>query len=391
MNIANIQAYLQEHDIDGWLMIDFHGYNFVAVEMLKPSGMVTRKTAYFIPAEGEPTALLHAIEKAKYKHLPGKHIIFSAYKLYEESLEQMLEGCNTIAMEYAPMGRLPYIGLIDAGTIELIKSFGKEIVSSADLVANFQARLSPEQIATHRIAAHNIIQIKEKAFAFISESLKADKKITEYDVVQYIRKLFYEYDMESEDGPNCSVDSNAGDPHYEPTKEQSTIIAKGQIILIDLWAKLKHPDGVFADITWMGYAGKRDEIPQKYLDIFATLSQARDTAVDYLRTHIDSQPVFGSQVDDAVRKVIEKAGYGKYFTHRTGHSITSQIHGTGPNIDNLETEDSRKLQPGHLFSIEPGIYMDDCGFRTEIDVYIGHEGVEVHTLPYQTELLALLD
>ena len=294
-------------------------------------------------------------------------------------------------MEYARHGRLPYIGLVDAGTIELIRSFGKEIVSSADLVANFQARLTPEQIATHRMAAHNIIQIKERAFDFISESLKSDTKITEFDVVQYIRKLFFEYDMESEDGPNCSVDAHAGDPHYEPTKENSAVIAKGQIILIDLWAKLKHSDGVFADITWMGYAGKRDEIPQKYVEIFQVLSDARDTAVDYLRTHIGSQPVYGSQVDDAVRKVIEKAGYGKYFTHRTGHSITDQIHGTGPNIDNLETEDTRKLQHGHLFSIEPGIYMDDCGFRTEIDVYIGHDGVEVHTLPYQTEILALLD
>lgn len=391
MNIEEIQAYLQEHELDGWLMADFHGFNSIAVAMLKPSGMVTRKTFYFIPSQGEPTALLHAIEKAKYSHLPGKHIIFSSYKLFESELQKVLEGSKKIAMEYSPMGRLPYIGIVDAGTIELVRSFDKEIVSSANLVANFQARLSPEQIATHRIAAKNIIEIKEKAFEYIAESLKSGNAITEFDVVSFIQEKFTEYDMESEDGPNCSVDSNAGNPHYEPTKENSSLIKKGQIILIDLWAKLKHPDGVYADITWMAYAGTRDEIPQKYVEIFAVLSKARDTAIEYIRKHIDSQPVYGAQVDDAVRDVIVKAGYGKYFTHRTGHSITNHVHGTGPNIDNLETEDTRKLQQGHLFSIEPGIYMEDCGFRTEIDAYIGRDGVEVHTVPYQTELLALLD
>ena len=391
MNISAIQAYLQEHDLDGWLMADFHGFNTIAMAMLKLSGMVTRRSFYFIPSSGEPTALIHAIEQDKFEKLPGKKVTFSSYKLLESSLKEILIESKKIAMEYSPMGRLPYIGIVDGGTIELVRSFGKEIVTSANLVANFQARLSPEQIATHRIAAHNLIEIKEKAFTFIAESLKADKTISEFDVVKFILDKFEEYDMETEDDPICAIDGNAGNPHYEPTKENSVTIQKGQVILIDLWAKLKHSDGIYADIAWVGYTGTKDEIPQKYVDIFSVLIEARNTAVDYIRTHIDSQPVYGSQVDDAARKVVEKAGYGKYFTHRTGHSITNHVHGSGPNIDNLETEDSRKLQHGHLFSIEPGIYMDDCGFRTEIDVYIGHDGAEIHTLPLQTELLALVD
>ncbi len=391
MDIANIQAYMQEHKIDGWLMADFHGYNLIAVAMLKPSGMVTRKTFYFIPAQGEPTALIHAIEKDKYKHLPGKHIFFSSYKLFEGELEKVLDDAKKIAMEYAPMGRLPYIGLVDAGTIEMIRSFGKEVVTSANLVANFQARLTPAQIEAHKIAAKNVISIKEQAFTYIADSLKANETINEFDVVKFILGKFDECGMETADNPNCSVDGNAGNPHYEPSAENSVTIKKGQLVLIDLWGKLKSPDGIYADIAWVAYAGTRDEIPQKYVDIYTVLIEARDTAVAYLNKHLGTRAVYGAEVDDAAREVVEKAGYGKYFTHRTGHSITDHVHGSGPMIDNLETEDMRELQQGHLFSIEPGIYMDDCGFRTEIDVLIGNDGAEVYTLPYQTELLALLD
>ena len=391
MDIKAIQAYLNEHELDGWLMADFHGYNSIAMAMLKPSGMITRRSLYFIPVNDEPTLLVHNIEKAKFSHVPGKQIPFSSYMLLEENLKKILNGYQKIAMEYFPNGRLPYIGIVDAGTVELVRSFGCDIVPSADLVANFQARLSPEQIATHRMAAKNVLEIKQQAFEFIAESIKNGKRITEFDVVQYILYQFDHYDMMTEDGPNCSVDANAGNPHYEPTAEYSAVIKKGQLILIDLWAKLKHKDGVYADVTWMGYTGKREEIPSKYSELFSVIASARDAAVDFIRQRVDSQPVYGSDVDDACRAVIEKAGYGEYFTHRTGHSITSHIHGPGPNIDNLETEDKRKLQKGHLFSIEPGVYFEDFGMRTEIDVLIGHDGAQIATLPLQSEILALLD
>lgn len=386
MQIDEIQAYLAEHELDGWLMADFHARNTIMIEMLGLTSHLTRRSFYFIPVEGDPTALVHAIEAAKFARVPGKLSRFSSYKELESRLDSLLNGRNRIAMEYAAAGRLPYIGLVDAGTIELVRSLDIEITSSADLVAHFTARLTAEQMAMHRMAARNLIEIKDKAFARIAAALTGGTRITEYDVCRFILDQFEEYDMETDFGPNCSVDAHAGDPHYDPTENDAAEIKKGQLILIDLWAKIKHDDAVFGDITWMGFAGTRADIPAKYVEYFSVLTKARDKAVSYLRENIDKQPVHGYEVDDACRAVIEKAGYGKYFTHRTGHSITTSTHGTGPNIDNLETEDRRRLQKGHLFSIEPGIYMDTCGFRTEIDVLISHEGIEVTSLPLQTEI-----
>lgn len=287
------------------------------------------------------------------------------------------------------MGRLPYIGLVDYGTIELVKSFDIEIVSSADLVANFLARLSPEQMAAHRIAANNVIEIKDNAFNFIKEHLTAGKPVTEYHVASFVLDEFQKYDMVTIECPIVGVNGNAGNPHYEPTAEKSATIKKGDLVLLDLWGKMKHPHGVYADITWVAFAGTADEIPAQYRSLFNIVLKARDTAVAYLREHVDSRPVFGADVDDACRKVITDAGYGENFLSRTGHSIATEIHGPGPNIDNLETEDTRKLQMGHLFSVEPGIYLPDVGFRSEINVLIGHDGVEITTLPLQTEIVPL--
>jgi Xaa-Pro dipeptidase len=388
-DITRIQNYLGQHDLDGWLLADFHARNTVAVDLLGLSGIVTRRSFYFIPSEGQPTALVHAIEKDKFEGVAGNRVIFSSYKELEERLALLLSGCGRIAMEYSPKGRLPYIGLVDAGTVELVKGLGIEVVTSADLVASFQAVLSVEQIALHRIAANNLIEIKDAVWMFIRDSLASGKTITEFDVVGFMQGQFSAMDMTSAFGPNCSVDSNAGNPHYEPIQGQSATIRRGQLILIDLWAKVTQPGAVYGDITWMAFAGSKAEIPARYKEMFAVLAKARDEAVTFLRANIDPRPVHGWEVDDAVRHVVKAAGYGDYFVHRTGHSITTSEHGAGPNIDNLETEDSRRLQQGHLFSIEPGIYMKDCGFRTEINVLIGHNGVEVTTLPLQTEITAL--
>ncbi len=391
MNITEIQAYLNEHDLDGWLLADFHARNNIAVEMLRLKGIVTRRSFYWIPAEGDPIGMVHAIERDKYHGLPGEMRPYSGYKQLESELKAIMSRHKRVAMEYSAMGRLPYIGLVDAGTIELIRSFGCDIVSSADLVANFDSRLQVEQIASHRMAARNLIEIKSAAHEFISKSLRDGREISEYDVQQFILQKFDEYDMTTAMPPTCAVDGNAGNPHYSPTVDATVTIKNGQLVLIDLWARLKIDRAVYGDITWMAYTGAKSEIPSKYVEMFDIIKIARDTAVDYVRKRIDSQPVYGSQVDDACRQVIEEAGYGEYFTHRTGHSITTSEHGTGPNIDNLETEDKRRLQRGHLFSIEPGIYMDDCGFRTEIDCLITPEGIEVTTLPLQNEIVALLE
>ncbi|MCP4683810.1 MAG: aminopeptidase P family protein [bacterium] len=389
MQIEEIQQYLNDHEWDGWLLADFHGRNDIAMTLWNIGSMLTRRAFYFIPAVGTPTALVNPVEADKFADLPGDIVAYKGYAGLEKELARLLTPCNRIAMEYSEKGRLPYIGLVDAGTIELIRSFNVELVTSADLVAHFQARLSAEQIATHRVAANNLIEIMQAAHGHIAEELTQRRTLTEYDVVQFITRKFEEYDMVAEDGPNCSVEANAGNPHYEPAAEDSREIRKGQLILIDMWAKIKTDMAAYADITWMAYAGTKAEIPEEYAKIFATLHDARNAAVDFLRQHIGSRPVFGAEVDDACRAVIEKAGYGEFFTHRTGHSITTSVHGPGPNIDNLETEDRRKLQKGHLFSIEPGIYKKDFGFRLELDCLISHEGVEVTTLPLQTEIAPL--
>lgn len=391
MNLASIQHFLTEHEIDCWLLADFHGRNDIAMKLLDIDGMLTRRSFYIIPAEGEPIMLANAVEKDLFRDVPGTLVIYSGYRNLEKELRARLAPFNRVAMEYSPHGRLPYIGLVDAGTIELVRSFGVELVSSADLVANFQARLSPEQIAFHRMAAGNVIEVKERTFRFIRESLAAGRIFTEFDVVRFMLAQFEDLDMETDKPPMCCVDGNAGNPHYGPTAERSAEIKKGQLILLDLWAKVKHRHGIYADITWMAFTGKESGIPERYAELFDIVVRARDAAVDFVRKHIDSRPVYGYEVDDATRKVIVDAGYGERFVHRTGHSIADQVHGPGPNIDNLETEDSRRLQPGHLFSVEPGVYFDDCGFRSEIDVLIDHNGADITTMPKQQKIVALLD
>jgi len=389
MNIKAIQSYLVEHELDGWLLADFHGRNDIAVRLLKLSGIITRRSFYFIPAQGEPTGLVNTIEMSKFRGIPGRIVPYAGYHMLESELKKALVGCRRIAMEYSPNGRLPYIGLVDAGTIEMVRGFVQEVVSSADLVANFQARLSVEQIAQHRIAARNLLEIKDKMLAYVRTGLTEGRSLTEYDVCKFGMDQMASYDMESHDSFICGVDANAGNGHYEPTLEHSAQVGRNQLLLLDLWAKLKHPDAPFADITWMAFTGPKEDIPDNYRRMFGVLIEARDKTVAFLRDNIEKRPVYGFEVDDVCRNVVKAAGFGDYFTHRTGHSITTEGHGAGPNIDNLETEDRRRLQKGHLFSIEPGIYMPDCGFRTEIDCLISHEGCEVTTLPLQMEITPL--
>lgn len=389
MNIKAIQSYLVEHELDGWLLADFHGRNDIAVRLLKLSGIITRRSFYFIPAQGEPTGLVNTIEMSKFRGIPGRIVPYASYHMLESELKKALVGCRRIAMEYSPNGRLPYIGLVDAGTIEMVRGFVQEVVSSADLVANFQARLSVEQIAQHRIAARNLLEIKDKMWAYVRSGLTEGRELTEYDVSKFGMDQLSLYDMESHDSFICGVDANAGNGHYEPTAEHSAPVGRNQLLLLDLWAKLKHPDAPFADITWMAFTGPKEDIPERYHQMFGVLVEARDKTVAFLRENIEKRPVFGFEVDDVCRNVVKAAGFGDNFTHRTGHSITTEGHGAGPNIDNLETEDRRRLQKGHLFSIEPGIYMSDCGFRTEIDCLISHEGCEVTTLPLQMEIAPL--
>ncbi len=387
--IKEIQAQLVKQELDGWLLADFQGRNNIAAAFLNFPSHLTRRFFYMIPAVGEPTILAHNIEKQKFGHLEGKLIPFTAYVLLEKLLAELLKGKKRIAMEYSPKGRLPYIGLVDAGTIELVREFGVEIVPSSDLVAKFLATLSEKQVASQRESSKLVVDTVQAAFDLIAERLKEKQTITEWDVVSFIMDRFDKNGFDWEHQPNCSVGSNAGNPHYEPTSETAKEIKMGDLILIDLWAKKRSEHGTFADITQMAFAGSKDRIDSKYVEQFAVLIKARDAAIEFVREHIGKRELCGAEVDDVCRGVIAQANLAEAFTHRTGHSIHASVHGPGPNIDNLETEDSRLLQPGHLFSIEPGLYYKDFGMRTEINALITNDGVVVTTLPMQTEIRPL--
>lgn len=386
-DINNIQRFFRDEKLDGWLLADFHGRNSIAVEFLELPEHITRRFAFFIPSEGAPTAFIHNIEKDRFRHLPGDKIFFSSYKALEETLKAVLRGRRRVAMEYSPSGRLPYIGLVDAGTIELVKSFGIEVVSSADLVAYFQARMTEKQEETHRIAARMINSIKDEAFRFIHEKLKEGSNINEKAVVAFILRRFQEERLVTDFPPIVAVNANISNPHYSPPEHGSSPINKNDLFIIDLWAKGNEPHAVFADITWAGYAG--ETAPEKYQKVFDIVRTARDRAVAFIGERFPRETVYGYQVDDACRQVISEAGFGEHFFHRTGHSILEEVHGPGPNIDNLETEDRRKLLPGHLFSIEPGIYLPEFGVRSEIDVMITAHGPEITTQPVQQHIIPL--
>jgi len=389
LDIARVQSMLKEADLDGWLLADFHGRNTIATGLLDLNQMLTRRSFYFIPVEGEPVCLVNSVEPLPFEHLPGELRPYSGYKMMESALVKILSGCNTIAMEYSAQGRNPYIGLVEAGTIELVRDMGLTIAPSADMVSLFLAQLSEAQVAKHHEAARNVMEIMRESHKFIAESLDSGKTIHEYDVVQFIMSQFESRGMVTDHSPICAVDANAGNGHYSPDPASSAEIKKGQLILIDEWGKLDHADGIVADITWMAYSGTESEIPSEYHDIFNVVKSGRDAAYAYLKEHIGKGDVRGADVDDACRNVIVEAGYGKNFGHRTGHSITWETHGAGPNIDNLETEDARILQPGHLFSIEPGIYSDKFGFRSEVNCLITSDGPVITTAPAQDKIVAL--
>lgn len=388
LQLDKIQDFLKSEGIDGWLIADFHARNNIAVNFLGLSAHLTRRSFYFIPAEGEPVALVNNIEKDRFVHLPGRKLTYSAYKTLESNLKEILNRRKKIAMEYSARGRLPYIGLVDSGTVELVRSFGVEVVSSADIVAHFQARMLPEQVESHRKAAKLIGTIKDDAFKFIGESLERKQPVNEHTVVLHILRRFEENGLICDFPPTCAIDANISNPHYQPGQDRSSPIRKASLILIDLWAKLKAARSVYADITWMAYAG--ESVPEEYSRIFSIVTSARDRAIDFIRQKCAKGPVYGHEVDDACRKVITDAGYGDSFLHRTGHSILEDTHGPGPNIDNVETEDRRRLLPGHLFSVEPGIYLDNFGCRSEINCLLTESGPEITTQPVQKEIIPLL-
>lgn len=391
--IQLIQQALAEQKIDAWLFYDFWKRNEYAQRILDyPKHILnTRRFFYLIPAKGEPRKLVHSIERWNLDHLPGEKAIFLSWQSLEEGLKKLLSGVTTVAMEYSPGNAIPYISKVDAGTIETVKKTGVNVVSSMNLTQYFESRWTEEAYRDNLETAKIMRGVVDKAFAFMKQRITAKQRITEYDVQQFMHKLFTDNGLMTKEDPNCSVNANSGNPHYEPTKDVHSELHEGDFVLIDLWAKKDKPGSTYNDITWVGYLGT--SVPEKYTKVFNVVRDARDAAVDLLKkSFAERKPIRGCDVDDAARNVIVKAGYGEYFIHRTGHSITEDLHGSGANMDNLETRDERTIIPETSFSIEPGIYfMGDFGIRSEINAYISknHE-VVIPGEPRQQEIIPIL-
>lgn len=374
LNIAEIQDALGEERLDGWLFFDHHRRDPLAYRILEfdPAHTPTRRWYYLIPAEGDPRGLVHRIEADVLDSLPGTKTQYVAWEDQAAGLAKLLERSRSVAMQYSPNCAVPYVSLVDAGTVELVRNAGVEVHSSANLVQYFEARWSQEQLEGHLEAGRRVDDIRQRAFGRIGEALRAGEAVSEYAIKGFILDEFSRNDLFTDHGPIVAVNANASNPHYEPTNTVSQDIRTGDWVLIDLWAKLDRPDTVYYDITWTGYCG--GEVPAEMNRIFGVVRQARDAAIRRVQSSATEKRVLrGFEVDDAAREVIRSQGYGEYFIHRTGHSIGREVHGTGANMDNLETHDDRRIISGTCFSVEPGIYLPKFGVRSEVNVYVGDD------------------
>jgi Xaa-Pro dipeptidase len=388
-DIKQVQKDLRAAKLNGWLFYDFRGRDPIAHRLLQlPSAMRTRRWFYFIPANGSPKKLLHKIETAALDALPGSALYYAGHKELQANLKKLLNGAKTVAMQYSPKNQIPYVAMVDAGTIEQVRSCGVKVVSSADLVQKYEACWTPAQLASHLTAGAAIDKIVAAAFQCAAGAVRVGKSLSEYELQQFILREFAAAGISTNEGPDVAVNAHASDPHYGPSADNSAPIREGDLLLLDVWGKTKEQGSVFYDITWVGYLGAK--VPEKFANVFSVVRDARDKAVALIRDSIAAgKPLQGWQVDKAARDVIEKAGYGKYFFHRTGHNIGESIHGNGANMDGLETHDVRRLIPRTCTSIEPGIYLNDFGIRSEVNVYIDEREARV-TGAVQTEILALL-
>jgi Xaa-Pro dipeptidase len=373
MNLEAIQAALAEAGHEGWLFYDHHHRDPIGTRILglDEKAHITRRWYYFIPANGEPRKLVHRIEQGRLDSLPGTKGLYSSWQELAAGLELMLKGAHTLAMQYSPNNAIMYVSMVDAGTIEFLRGIGKQIVSSADLVSQFEAVLNAEQIASHAVAQKAIDTILEEAWRKIGRALRPASgnpaELTEFDMVAFLSDAMRCEGLVWDNGPNVSANANCSDSHYEPTKDHCSPIRDGDFILIDIWGKCETGDSIFYDITWTGVVG-REPTPREQR-VFETVRNARDAAISAVETAFaESRPIHGYEADDAARAVIQKAGFGQYFTHRTGHNIAQEIHGPGAHLDNLETHDVRLLLPNTCFSVEPGIYLPEFGVRSEIDM-----------------------
>jgi len=386
------QALRETGGIDGWLFYDFRGSDPLSyrILLLDPTLHVTRRWYYWIPAQGVSRKLLHRIEPHILGQLPGDVEFYVSWEQQRQLLADMLAGTGCVAMQYSPLNAVPYVSRVDAGTVELVKSCGVEVTSSADLIQLFEAVWTDRQLESHQYAAAALRRIVDEAFGHVRDAVIRGRSLTEYGLQQFILGRIGEAGMITSSPPIAAVNAHSADPHYGPASFGSAEIRRDDLVLIDLWAKRAEPGSVYADITWTAYAGQH--VPAKHREIFELVMKGRDAALSFVRAEINAgRRPFGWEVDDACRQVIAAGGYGEQFLHRTGHSIGEEVHGNGANIDGLETQDTRRLMPRTCFSIEPGIYLPgEFGIRSELDVYLSEDDARVFGLPLQEQLLPLL-
>jgi Xaa-Pro dipeptidase len=389
MNIQEIQQALRDERLDGWLFFDHHLRDPLAYRVLDfaPPRTPTRRWYYFIPAHGEPRKLVHQIEPGMLDALPGSTQTYSSWSRQVYGLTTLLSGCKRVAMQYSPQCAVPYVAMVDAGTVELVREQGVDVVTSANLVQIFEARWNQEKLDSHLEAGRLIDEIRRAAFLEIGDRLRGRAPVDEFGIKAFILQSFERAGLFTDHGPIVGVNANASNPHYEPEPGVSESIGQGDVVLIDLWAKLNKPGSVYYDITWTGFTG--DEIPSEVQRVFDIVTGARDAAVTRVQNAIAAGlPLAGFEVDDACRGFIREHGMAEYFIHRTGHSIGEDVHGSGANMDNLETHDERRVIPWTCFSIEPGIYLPGFGIRSEVDVFVGDRDARV-TGERQTALVKI--
>jgi Xaa-Pro dipeptidase len=394
-DIARLQEVIAAEGLDGWLLFDFRRSNLIAHRVLglPPHTFFSRRWLYYIPTQGAPTRLVSAVEAHVLDMLPGERLVYHTWREYQALLGETLRGAKRVAMEYVPDNAIPYVSLVDAGTVELVRSLGPEVVSSADFTQRFEAVLTPAQIESHRVAGRALLRARENVFDWLRERLSSGAELTEYDVQQeFARQMRGEgLHLDPGEDPLCAVNGNAGNPHYSPTAERHSPVREGDLLLLDFSARMPGDESVVADYTWMAWLGA--EVPERVASLFAIIRDARDTGIALLRERFEAgRRVEGWEVDDAVRAIVQAAGYGDAFVHRTGHNIGTQAHGNGAHLDNFETHDTRPLLANTCTSVEPGIYLPEegLGLRTEVDVLLLEGGIEVTGVPAQTEVTALL-
>jgi Xaa-Pro dipeptidase len=390
VNLSFIQENLKRFGIPAWLFYDFRGLDPIALQILELSDKKfrTRRWFYFVPREGDPVKLVHRIEADALDELPGEKILYSSHTELTEMLGKILSGVDRVAMQYSPTSAVPYISRVDAGTVELVRNCGVEVVSSGDLIQALKATLTPKALESHREAASFLYACIQEAFQQIGKKLKKGGTISELSIQKFLLDRFKKNKFVSNHPPIVAVNAHTANPHYAPTKESSFSIKAGDLVLIDAWCKKDEKDAVYADITWTAYIG--DRVPQKIQDVFEVVRDARNKALDFLRGRIlAGHPVIGYEVDEKTRHYIESKGYAAFFTHRTGHSIGEEVHWIGANMDNFETVEQRRILPRTCFSIEPGIYLKEFGIRSEVDVYVEERHLEVNPPQLQEELVLI--